>query len=408
MSESLEERGSQPSSVSKKIRPQIQQIAPWLVELRRDLHRHPELRFQETRTSLRVARLLQEWGLQVSTGLASTGVVGLLDTGKPGPVLALRADMDALPIQEVQDREYASQNPGVMHACGHDAHVTMLLGAARVLASARLLSRGAVKFVFQPGEEGGAGGLKMVEEGVLEHPMVDRAVALHVFPTLRVGEVGLTSGPALASVDDFVIRVLGRGSHAAHPHTARDPILAGASIVQALQAVVSRGTDPLDSLVLSVTRFQAGTAFNIIPEEAEIWGTVRALKDHVRKAAHASMKQIVQGVASCHGVKAGLEIRQGYPVLFNDPETVDSVERVALELLGEKGVLHLPPSMGSEDFSYFLERCPGAFVVMGCSDPQATPAPMLHTPQFDICEEVLPLGVELFLRLAQEFLGEST
>lgn len=389
------------------IRAEIREMAPWLVELRRDLHKYPELKFQETRASRTVAGLLKQWGLEVRTGLAQTGVVGLLDTGKPGPVLAMRADMDALPIQEVQDRPYASQNPGLMHACGHDAHVTMLLGAAKALVAARTLSRGAVKFVFQPGEEGGAGGLQMVKAGVLENPKVDRVLALHVFPTLRVGEIGLTPGPALASVDDFIIRLKGRGSHAAHPHTARDPILAGAALVQAIQSIVSRHTDPLESLVVSVTRFQAGTAFNIIPEEAEIWGTIRALKEPVRLGAQASLEEIARGIASAQGLSIETEIRKGYPVLCNDPEVTAFVEKVASGLLGRERVLHLPASMGSEDFSYFLERCPGAFVVIGCSDPKGGPAPMLHTPQFDICEEVLPLGVELWVRLAESYLAES-
>lgn len=387
------------------IRAGVREMIPWLVELRRDLHKHPEMKFQEIRTSRTVAELLKQWGLKVTTGLAQTGVVGLLDTGRPGPVLAMRADMDALPIQEVQDRSYASENPGVMHACGHDAHVTMLLGAAKVLAATPSLSRGAVKFIFQPGEEGGAGGLKMVEAGVLENPKVDRALALHVFPTLRVGEVGLTTGPALASVDDFIIRLKGRGSHGAHPHTAKDPILAGAALVQALQSIVSRGTDPLESLVVSVTRFQAGTAFNIIPEEAEIWGTIRALKEPVRVEAQTSLKKIAKGIAQAHGLTAETEIRKGYPVLCNDLEVTAFVEKVASRFLGDRRVLCLAASMGSEDFSYFLERCPGAFVVIGCSDPKGGPAPMLHTPQFDVCEEVLPLGVELLVRLAEEFLG---
>lgn len=389
------------------IRGEIQEMAPWLVELRRELHRHPELKYQERRTSELVATQLRQWGLQVTRGMAQTGVVGLWETGLPGPVLGIRADMDALPIQEVQDRPYASESPGIMHACGHDAHMAMLLGAARILATQELGLRGAVKFIFQPAEEGGAGGFRMVEEGVLENPSVDRVLALHLFPTLRVGEVGITPGPALASVDDFVIRIRGRGSHAAHPHTARDPILAGATLIQALQNIVSRGTDPLESLVVSVTRFQAGTAFNIIPEEAEIWGTIRALREPVRASAHAAIEQITRGVAGAHGVQAQVEIRKGYPVLRNDPEVTGFVEQVAAGLLGKQRVVGLPPSMGSEDFSYFLERCPGAFVVLGCSDPQGGPAPMLHTPQFDIQEEVLPLGVELLVRLAEAFLGPS-
>ncbi len=388
------------------VRAEIREMTPWLVELRRDLHKHPELKFQEVRTSSKVAGLLQQWGMEPKTGVAHTGVVGLLDTGKPGPVLALRADMDALPIQEIQSRDYASQNPGLMHACGHDAHVTMLLGAARALATAGMPPRGAVKFIFQPGEEGGAGGLRMVEAGVLENPKVNAALALHVFPTLRVGELGLTPGPALASVDDFVIKLKGQGSHAAHPHTSRDPILAGAALIQALQSIVSRNTDPLESLVVSVTRFQAGTAFNIIPEDSEIWGTIRALKEPVRLQAQACIEEIARGIAAAHGVKAETEIRRGYPVLYNDPGMIAFVENVACGFLSKEAVLHLPPSMGSEDFSYFLEKCPGAFVVIGCSEPGGTPAPMLHTPQFDISEEVLPIGVELLVRLVHQFMQD--
>lgn len=245
----------------------------------------------------------------------------------------------------------------------------------------------------------------MVEEGVLENPKVDRAIALHVFPTLRVGEIGLTPGPALASVDDFVIKLKGKGSHAAHPHTSIDPILAGASLVQEIQRIVSRALDPLESLVVSVTRFQAGTAFNVIPEEAELWGTIRSLKEEVRIKAHRLLGEILDGVARAHGIQPTLHLKRGYPILINDPEVVAFVEEVARHMLGPEGVVRLPPSMGSEDFSYFLEKCPGAFVIVGSSSPDEAEAPMLHTPQFDIDERVLPLGVELMVRIAESYLG---
>jgi len=390
-----------------EVRDDVLEIFPWLVELRRDLHQYPELKYQERRTGEKISQLLGEWNIGIQRGVAETGIVGLWDTGKEGPVLALRADMDALPIKEVEDRPYASRNPGVMHACGHDAHVAMLLGAARIIATSRPSLRGAIKFVFQPAEEGGAGGRRMVEEGVLDGPKVDMALALHVFPTLKVGEVGVTPGPALASVDDFIVRIRGKGGHAAHPHMAKDPILAGASLVQELQSIVSRATDPLDSLVVGVTRFHAGAAFNVVPEEAELWGTIRALREEVRAQAHVSLQRIVDGIAKVHGVEATLDLRKGYPVLRNDPEVVGFVERIASQFLGEERVLRLPPSMGSEDFSYFLERCPGAFVVLGCSGGEGGPTPMLHSPSFDIDERVLPIGVELWVRLAEAFLASQ-
>lgn len=389
------------------VRDYVLKLVPWLVDIRRDFHQYPELKYQERRTGEKISKLLEEWGIRVKRGLAETGVVGIWESGREGPVIAMRADMDALPICEEGDRPYASKNPGVMHACGHDAHVSMLLGAARIIANCRPLKKGTVKFVFQPAEEGGGGGLRMVQEGVLEDPKVDLVLAFHVFPTLRVGEVGVTTGPALASVDDFVVRIRGKGGHAAHPHMAKDPILAGASLVQEIQSIVSRGTDPLDSLVVSVTRFQAGTAFNVIPEEAELWGTVRALKEEVRAYAHTSLQEKVEGVAKAHGVEATLEVRKGYPVLENDPQVVSLVEEVAIKFLGQRNVLRLPPSMGSEDFSYFLKRCPGAFVVLGCSSPHGGQASMLHSPNFDIDEGVLPIGVELWLRLAEAYLGQE-
>jgi len=387
------------------IRREIGDLEGWLVEVRRDLHRHPELKFEEHRTARVVADYLRQWGLEVKEGVGGTGVVGLQRGEEDRPVLGLRADMDALPIQEVDDRPYASETPGIMHACGHDAHVTMLLGAARYFSQSGVRRAGGLKFIFQAGEEGGAGGRRMVEEGVLEDPKVERAMALHVFPTLRAGQLGFTPGPALASVDDFVIRLSGRGSHAAHPHHARDPILAGAALVQALQSIVSRSTNPMESLVVSVTRFMAGTAYNIIPEEAEIWGTIRSLQESVRSATHEAMRRIAQGVADAHGVQAHVDIHRGYPVLRNDPGVTAFGREVARSLVGEEGVIDLPPSMGAEDFSYFLERCPGAFVVLGCGR-ETGESPMLHTPHFDIEESALPVGVEYMVRCAEAFWAE--
>jgi amidohydrolase len=302
-------------NMNSRVRREIQEMAEWLVQVRRDFHRHPELRFQEHRTCKVLGDHLRSWGLEVRTGLAETGVAALWRGQQTAPVLGIRADMDALPIQEVEDRAYASRNPGIMHACGHDAHMTMVLGAARYIAEHGPKLRGGVKFIFQPAEEGGAGAQRMMVEGVLEEPPVDRIVALHVLPLLPSGQFGITRGAAQASADDFVMRMKGRGSHAAYPHHSRDPILAASELVLALQRIVSRSTNPLDALVVSVTKLQAGTASNVIPEEAELWGTVRALKEEVREEAHREMHRIARGIGEAHGVQAEVVINRGCPVL---------------------------------------------------------------------------------------------
>jgi hippurate hydrolase len=386
------------------VRREIREMAQWLAEVRHDLHAHPELKFQEHRTAQRVADALEGWGLETRAGVGRTGVLGLWRSGTAGPFLGLRADMDALPIQEAGDRAHASRTPGIMHACGHDAHVTMLLGAARYLAERGGPARGGVKFIFQPGEEGGGGARLMVEDGALADPPLARVLALHAWPSLRVGQFGYTCGAALASVDDFVIRILGRGAHAAHPHQARDPILAGTALIQAIQGIVSRSTNPLDSLVVSVTTFHAGTAHNIIPEAAEITGTIRSLREAVREETHEAVRRVARGVAEAHGLEIAVEIHRGYPVLRNDDAVVSFAAGLARDMVGPDNTVELPASMGSEDFSYFLERCPGAFLVVGCGRPEGE-SPMLHTPQFDVDDSMLPFGVEFLVRSAEAFLG---
>ncbi len=387
------------------VRQGILEMTHWLVELRRDLHRHPELKFEEKRTARVIEEGLRGCGLEVRTGVGGTGVTGLWRGGDEGPVLAIRADMDALPIQEEGGRPYGSLWPGVMHACGHDAHVTMALGAARYLAGQGAHLRGAVKFIFQPAEEGGGGGLKMIEDGVLEGPKVDRILALHVLPTIPPGSFGFTEGSAQASVDDFVVRLAGRGSHAAYPQRAKNPILAACELIPALHAMTNPSTEPEKALVVSVTKVAAGSAFNVIPQRAELWGTLRALDEGVRAMAREEIQRVAHEAAQGHGVQVEVEMRNGYPVLVSDPKVLSFAREVAASLVGDAAVLELPPSMGAEDFAYFLERCPGAYLKLGCGKGDGGETPMLHTPQFDLDEGILPVGVEFWVRCAESFLG---
>jgi amidohydrolase len=342
----------------------------------------------------------------VRTRVGGTGVIGLLAGDGPGKTFAIRADMDALPIQEEAKTPYTSRTPGVMHACGHDAHMAMLLGAARVLAESPDLLRdvpGWVKFIFQPAEEGGHGAREMIADGALENPQVDMIVAAHVAPLLPLGTVGIYLREACASADAFEIRLTGKGAHAAYPHLSRDPVVCGAQLITAIQSLVSRNTDPSRGLVVSVTRVQAGTATNIIPDEMLIAGTIRALRPEERDLACSRLAELVEGICQAHGVQGRLSLADGYPVMTNHEPVSRFVAAAAVEMLGEEKVLFRRPKFGSEDFSYFLERCPGAGFELGCANEAKGIAHMLHTSRFDLDEEVLPLGVELYLRLVEKF-----
>lgn len=388
------------------IRPEVREIEEWLREVRHDFHKHPEPRFKETRTAAKVAEHLRSFGLEVQTGIGGTGVVGLLRGTSPGKTFAIRADMDALPIQEETGADYCSRTPGFMHACGHDAHMTMALGAARVLASSSALRNhltGHVKFIFQPGEEGGHGAREMISDGALENPKVDRIVAAHVAPLIPFGTVGIYLQEACASADAFYINITGQGAHAAYPHLSRDPILGGAQLVTAIQSIVSRNTDPSQGLVISVTQFQAGTATNVIPEEITIGGTIRALNEDVRKLAMSRLEELVQSICQAHGLGGEISFGDGYPIMRNHEPISRFVAETAAEMLGEDKVIIRQPKFGSEDFAYFLERCPGAGYELGCSNEVKGITHMLHTPRFDLDEDVLSLGVELYLRLIEKF-----
>ncbi len=383
--------------------PEVESIRDFLVEVRRDLHQHPELAFEEHRTSQVITRHLDRFNISYRSGVAGTGVIGLIEGQKPGPTLLLRADMDALPIHEETDLPYASVYPGKMHACGHDAHTAILLGVAALLNKKREALAGKVKLMFQPAEEGPGGALPMIQEGLLEEPSVDAAVALHVWSTLPLGQVRSAYGAMMACADRFVIKVRGEGGHAALPHNCVDPVLAAAHLICALQSLVSRNVDPKESLVLSVTSVQGGTAHNIIPPEVELKGTVRALDEQVRSLARKRLEELVVQVPKAFGASGSLDYMEGYPVLYNDPAVVDMVREASAEILGDVGCFGEYRCLGGEDMAYVLREVPGCLFFVGAGNPAKGCCYGHHHPKFAIDEDVLPIGVELLLRVVDLF-----
>ena len=380
-----------------------------LVATRRDLHAHPELGFMEHRTAALVAERLAALGYQVKTGVGKTGVVGVLHgTGAAGAgperTVLLRADMDALPIHEANSVAYRSTADGVMHACGHDAHVAIGLAVARRLAADRGSWRGAVKFAFQPAEEGGNGALAMIEDGVLEAPRVDAAFGLHIMNNLPLGQIAATAGPIMGSVDKFTITIRGKGGHAAMPHEAVDPILAASHVVAALQSMVSRAADPFDQLVVSVTQIRAGDAFNVIPETAELGSTVRSMGGRLHAEAPQRLTTIVNGVAGALGCTATVDYLRQTPATVNNDAMAHLVAQIAAQLVGEAAVLTAARTLGGEDFSFFLQHVPGCFAWVGSQNPAKGYDAPHHSPHFDIDEDAMLTGVELLDRLAREYL----
>lgn len=378
-----------------------------LVAIRHDLHAHPELGYEETRTSGVVQRELEAAGIDFARNLAGgTGVLGHLP-GTGAAAIGLRADMDALPLREQTGLDYASVNEGTMHACGHDGHTTMLVGAARVLARIareQTLPR-PVTFVFQPAEEGGAGGKRMVEDGCLTGdvlgPPIEQMFGLHGWPRFSLGVVGTRPGPLLAAADIFTITVHGTGTHAAFPHFGRDPIVAASAIVTAVQTIAARSTNPLDSIVVSVTQINGGTAHNVIPDRVEMIGTVRTLLAETQQLAIERLKSIAVGVAEAHGCHADVDYQIHYPVTRNDPGAAKIFMDTATDGLGPDRVLDVPaPAMGGEDFSYYCHEVPSCFFLLGLRPPARTSMPELHQPTFDFNDDAMATGVEMFCRLA--------
>jgi len=379
---------------------------PDAVRLRRRIHRNPELGLVLPDTQRAVLEALEGLGLEVATGGATSAVVATVRGVRPGRTLLLRADMDALPMEEQSGLEFASQHAGRMHACGHDAHVAMLAGAARLLARRRAELAGTVKLLFQPGEEGFAGARVLIEEGLLERePRVDAAFAIHVDSTLPVGRVALRPGPILAAGDVLSIDVSGRGGHASMPHLAADPIPVACEIVSALQSFVTRRINAFDPVVITVSRIQAGTTSNVIPASASLLGTIRCVSEATRTAAHEGVRRVAAGVAAAHGLEAKVHIIPGYPVTVNDAGFAGFASGVAGDLLGAGGVIEMPaPVMGAEDFSYVLERVPGALVFLGARPAGAEPAP-LHSNRMVIDEDAMAAGIALHAAVSMRWLG---
>ncbi len=376
-----------------------------IVDWRRSLHQIPELAHEEVKTSGLVADVLEEMGLQVTEGVGGTGVVALLKGPSSGKVVALRADMDALPLEERTGLPFASVHEGRMHACGHDSHMAMVLGAAQVLKDLESKLSGQVKFIFQPAEEeGSAGGAKpMIEEGALEKPKVDYMFGLHVWSDLESGKIGYREGALLAATDTFYITVKGKGGHGAKPNEAVDPIVAAAHLVVALQTIASREADPLEPFVLTVGKLEAGTVHNIIPSEAYLEGTLRTVTEETRKSLLERLERIAAGVTSSYRADYELKIDEGYPATVNDVQVTRRVVDLLGDSFGQDKLVEVPPVMGGEDFSRYLERVPGSFLVLGTRNEAKGLTASIHSPYFQVDEDVLPMGSAALARLALSF-----
>jgi len=377
----------------------------WIVSIRRELHRNPELGYQEFNTSRLIRRALDELGIAHRDSIAETGVLATIGRGG-GPCVALRADMDALPIHEESDIDFRSVVEGKMHACGHDCHVAMLLGAARLLKQRESSLHGTVKLLFQPAEEGGAGGLRMCEAGVLEAPNVQRIFGLHVWPSIPTGSIGSRAGELLASAGSMSITVHGSGGHAALPHTAVDPIVTASKIVCELQTIVSRELDPIQSGVVSITTMHGGEAFNVIPPEVKLTGTIRSLSVEGMKFLRERVSAICTHVAAANRCEAHVEFMDAYPPTINDAKCWNVVKGLGREILGERCVEEMAPLMGGEDFSYYTQRVPGCFMMLGIRNEAHGSTFGVHHPQFKVDEDALPLGTAMHVAFALRSLEE--
>ncbi|WP_310646240.1 M20 aminoacylase family protein [Limnohabitans sp.] len=373
------------------------------IQLRRDIHRHPELAFEEHRTSELVAAKLESWGYAVHRGLGGTGVVGTLKRGSSSRCLGLRADMDALPIQEATGAEWASVKPGLMHACGHDGHTAMLLAAAKTLAQDPTFD-GTLNLIFQPAEEGGGGAVRMMADGLFEQHPCDAVFAMHNMPGTPVGHFVFRDGAAMASSDYVTLRIHGTGGHGAMPHRAADPLVAAASIVMALQTVVSRNVDPLHTAVVTVGALHAGQANNVIPALATLELSVRSLDPGVRRLLEQRIKALVTAQAESFGVRAEIDWRPGYCVLVNSAAETDFARQVALDLVGpERVTLQGPALTGSEDFAFMLEKIPGSYLLIGNGDGDSAGACMVHNPGYDFNDDNIATGAAYWVALVERF-----
>ena len=388
-----------------QLKTEANELKNQLITWRRDFHRHPELGFQEFRTSGIVAKHLSSLGMEVQTGIGQTGVVGLLEGSQPGPVVMLRFDMDALPIQEANQTDYISQTPGVMHACGHDAHTAIGMGIAQLMAKQREDLAGTIKFVFQPGEEGCGGALAMIADGVLENPKPDVALGLHVWNDQPLGLLAAGDGGVMAAADIFTIKVQGKGGHGAQPHLCVDAVLIASHIVVALQSIVARNVNPRQTAVVTVGAIHAGTAFNVIADTAEMKGTIRTFDAATRQGIVRRMAEVVESTARALGGSAALEVKVISPATVNDERVAQVVRETAIEVLGAEHVTADQLTMTAEDMSEFLSRVPGCFFFIGSANAEQGLNAPHHNPRFDIDEGVMPLGVTVLAEAALRYLN---
>ena len=387
---------------------EAKKISNWIIEIRRELHKYPELMYEEYKTSEVIRRELDKLNISYKSPIAKTGVLATIGKGD-GPCVALRADMDALPIHEETDVPFKSKIDGKMHACGHDCHVSMLLGAAKLLKKRENKINGTIKLLFQPAEEGGAGGKLMREEGVLKNPEVERIFGLHVWPQMPTGQIGSREGTFLAATTFLDLTVKGVGGHAAVPHLTRDPVLTSAQIITNLQSIISRELDPLDSGVVSISAIQGGQAANVIPPEVKILGTLRSLTMDGLKKLQTRVKEIAESIAKAHECEAIVEYPgNDYPPTVNDGEMWDFAKKVGSGMLGEENVSDLDAVMGGEDFAYYTEKVKGCFVVLGMNNPDIDATYSVHHPMFKADEDALHIGTALHISFALKSLEELT
>ena len=389
-----------------KIKDESKSISDWIINIRRELHEHPELMYEEFKTSELIRRELDKLDIPYKHPIAETGVLASIGNGN-GPCVALRADMDALPIHEETDVPFRSKIDGKMHACGHDCHVSMLLGAAKLLKEKENKINGTVKLLFQPAEEGGAGGKLMREEGALKDPAVERIFGLHVWPQMPSGQIGSREGTFLAATSSLSLTVKGVGGHAAVPQLTKDPVLTSARIITNLQSIISRELDPLDSGVVSITVIHGGNASNVIPSDVNVKGTLRSLTMDGLKELQKRVKEIAEGIAQTHGCEAIVEyVGNDYPPTVNDSDMWKFAKKIGIELLGNENVSDLDAVMGGEDFAYYTEKVKGCFVVLGMNNPDIDATYSVHHPMFKADEDALHIGTTLHTIFALKSLEE--
>lgn len=389
--------------VNEKIHKIVDEIENWIIEQRRDIHQHPEPSRREFRTSKKVASILEELGYEVKTGYYNTGVVGILRGEKEGKTVGLRFDMDALEMDEMTDVPYKSKNEGLMHSCGHDGHTAMGLGVAKALMKMKDEINGTIKLVFQPAEEdapNGGGAQHMIKDGALDNPKVDCMVGMHIWPQLKLGQIGTKPGVMMAASDPFTIEITGKGVHASLPNAGIDPIVIGCQMVNNIQTIISRNIDPFEPAVVSIGVFKGGSRYNVIPEKVKLEGTVRTFNDEVRQTVYERLKTIVEDTATSLGGRAVLDYRFTYPPLINDEKIVEITRKSIGEIIGEENYVEVKrPAPGGEDFAYFAKEVPSAYMFLGYAEEGKEIFPP-HNPHFDFNEKVLAMGTKVFIQTA--------